>query len=86
MGYWDGKTPRELIAAYKAAIQPLVDLELSVVQSSIDKARLHARYGGAADENAYRLALQFLLEKIDSYGTADRIIIADEAKEQECTR
>jgi len=83
MGYWDGKTPPQLIAAYKAAIQLLVDLELSVVHSSIDKARLHARYGGAADENAYRLALQFLLEKIDSRGTANRIIIADEAKEQE---
>lgn len=81
-GYWKGKTPPELIAVYKSAIQILVDLNISVAHSSIDKEKLHIRYAGGADNNAYGLALQFLLEKIDG-GTTNRIIVADEAKEQE---
>ncbi len=81
-GHWAGKTPTELIAAYEAVIQILVDLDLSIAHASIHKANLHARYGGAADANAYRLALQFLLEKVDRYGNERKILIADEAKEQ----
>jgi hypothetical protein len=82
IGYWKGKQPPELIAAYKAAIQIAADLELTFAHSSINKALLHARYNGGADENAYMLALQFLLEKLEG-GTTNRIVIADEAKEQE---
>ena len=33
--------------------------------------------------NAYRLALQFLLEKIDMLDRQNRIVVADEAKEQQ---
>ena len=82
-GSWSEKPPPELIAAYEAAIGLLGDLDLSVAYSSIDKARLHARYDGAADANAYLLALQFLLEKIDVLGNQNRIVVADEAKEQQ---
>jgi Protein of unknown function (DUF3800) len=42
-----------------------------------------ARHRRAADANAYRLALQFLLEKINVFGSQNRIVIADEAKEQQ---
>jgi hypothetical protein len=81
--HWTGKTPPELLAAYESAIGLLDELELEVVHASIHKQRLHDRYGGAADANAYRLALQFLLEKVDSQGSVNRIVVADEAKEQE---
>lgn len=82
-GWWSKKQPPELIAAYEAVIKLLEDLDLSVAHSTIDKARLHARYDGNADANAYLLALQFLLEKVDRLGTQNRIIVADEAKEQQ---
>lgn len=83
LGSWSEKSPPELIAVYAAAIGLLEDLDLSVAYSSIDKARLRARYDGAADANAYLLALQFLLEKIDLLGNQNRIVVADEAKEQQ---
>jgi hypothetical protein len=81
-GPWSGKRPQELIAAYEAAIDLLQQLDLRVAHSSIDKEILHDRYDGMADMNAYRLALQFLLEKIDVLDSQNRIIVADEAKEQ----
>ena len=56
--------------------------DVDVAHASIDKAALHTRYGGDADDNAYRLALQFLLEKVDAYGSSLKILVADEAKEQ----
>lgn len=81
-GYWADKTPSELIAAYTDAIDILEDLEIEVSYASIHKQRLHDRYGGGADQNAYLLALQFLLEKIDANWTQSlKILIADEAKE-----
>ena len=40
-------------------------------------------YSGAAEKNAYRLALQFLLEKVDVLGSERKVLIADEAKEQQ---
>jgi hypothetical protein len=82
-GPWAGKRPPELIAAYDEVIDLLQQLDLSVAHSSIDKALLHDRYDGMADMNAYRLALQFLLEKIDLLDTQNKIIVADEAKEQQ---
>jgi hypothetical protein len=82
-GYWTGKTYDELIAAYEAAMAMLDACDIDVAHASIDKARLQARYDGDADDNAYRLALQFLLEKVDSYGSSLKILVADEAKEQE---
>jgi hypothetical protein len=81
--HWKGKAPSELIAAYEAAMALLDACDIDIAHSSIDKARLTARHGGAADDNAYRLALQFLLEKVDSLGPAKKVLVADEAKEQE---
>jgi Protein of unknown function (DUF3800) len=80
--HWEKKDPPELLAAYKDAIDILDTLNLSVAYSSIHKQRLHNRYGGAADKNAYRLALQFLVEKLDAL-PGNKIIIADEKKEEE---
>ena len=57
---WAGKTPPELLAAYEEAIAILDVLDLNVAHSTIDKPKLHSKYDGSADENAYRLALQFL--------------------------
>lgn len=84
-GYWAGKQPGELLAVLEALVSLLDELDISIVHASIDKDRLHARHGGAYDENAYLLALQFLLEKLDRWRTrqAVRIVIADEAKEHQ---
>jgi hypothetical protein len=84
-GYWNGKQPPELLAALEAIVGLLEELSISVVYASIDKARLSARHGGVYDKNAYLLALQFLLEKLDRWRTnqALRIVIADEAKEHQ---
>jgi len=84
-GCWAGKTPPELLAALRDLIAVLDELSISVVHASIDKAKLHRRHGGAYDDNAYVLALQFLLEKLDRWRTnqALRIVIADEAKEHQ---
>lgn len=82
-GLWSRKEYSELIAAYDAAINLLDELDLIIAHSSINKDMLHSRYGGAADANAYRLALQFLLEKIDILDSQNKIVIADEAKEQQ---
>jgi len=81
--YWAERNPPEIIAAYEAAIELLEVHGLSVAHSSINKGKLHARCGGIADGNSYRLALQFLLEKIDVCGGENKIIVADEAKEEQ---
>jgi hypothetical protein len=57
--------------------------DIDIAHASIDKAGLHARHNGGADDNAYRLALQFLLERVDAYGSSLKVLVADEAKEQE---
>lgn len=82
-GWWSEKQPPELIATFEEVINLLDRLKLTIVHSSINKAELHAKYDGLADANAYLLALQFLLEKIDASGTTKRIVIADEAKEHQ---
>lgn len=82
-GHWVSKSPPELLAAYEAAIALLDSCDVDIAHASIHKARLSARYDGAADGNAYRLALQFLLEKVDALGAARKVLVADEAKEQE---
>lgn len=84
-GHWGGKTPTELLAAFESVIGLLQELDIYVVHATIDKHALHQRYGGTFDRNAYILALQFLLEKLDRYRTNQvrRILIADEAKEHE---
>jgi Protein of unknown function (DUF3800) len=82
--HWAGKTPPELIAAFEDAMSILNTCDIDVAFASIDKAALHAKYNGAADANAYRLALQFLLEKVDrNLGSARKVLVADEAREQQ---
>ena len=82
-GHWTPKSYAERIAAYEAALALLDVCDIDIAHASINKARLHERYGGAVDDNAYRLALQFLLEKVDVYGSDRKVVVADEAKEQE---
>jgi hypothetical protein len=82
-GYWNGKSPGELIEAYESALTLLSACSIGVAHASINKPNLTARYGGAADENAYRLALQFLVEKVDRLGPGGKVLVADEAKEQQ---
>lgn len=81
--HWKSKSYAERLAAYEAVIGLLDVLDLSVSHSRIDKAKLNARYGGAADGNEYQLALQFLLEKIDALPGPNRIVVADEAKHEQ---
>lgn len=81
-GFWVDRSPEDLIAVYEDVISILTEFDLDLAHASIHKRRLHERYGGSADGNAYRLALQFLLEKIDRFGGTKKILIADEAKEQ----
>ncbi|NEA53549.1 DUF3800 domain-containing protein [Streptomyces sp. SID13666] len=82
-GPWRSLTPAGLIAVYEDAITVLNDLDVGVSYASIHKERLRTRYGGDADGNAYLLALQFLLEKIDSRYAGNKILIADEQKEHQ---
>src|SRR5665647_830267 len=83
-GHWAKKDPPALLAVFEDVIRLLETLDISVAHSSIDKARLHERYQGAADANAYRLALQYLVEKVDRLRPIqNRILIADEAKHEE---
>lgn len=81
-GHWNSLEPAKLIAVYEDAITVLNDLDIDVSHASIHKERLHNRYNGNADGNAYLLALQFLLEKIDRTG-GNKILIADEQKEHQ---
>ncbi|MEU6628458.1 DUF3800 domain-containing protein [Streptomyces parvus] len=84
-GVWEPfkESPTKLIEVYEQAIAVLDDLEVNVSHASVHKERLHKRYGGTADGNAYLLALQFLLEKIDFGYSGHKILIADEQKEHQ---
>lgn len=81
--HWKSKGYDELIAAYEDAIAVLQTLDIYVSWASIHKQRLHDRYSGSADANAYLLALQFMLEKIDTGYGGNKILIADEQKEHQ---
>lgn len=81
-GPWGGQTPELRMATYERVLRILDDLDMWIAYSIINKDRLHQRYGGAADGSAYRLALQFLLEKVDRVPGNLRIVVADESKEQ----
>ena len=77
-GAWEGRSPDERIAAYEAALGLLEAHELDVAHATINRRQLHERYGGGAVGNAYRLALQFLLEKINGNTSGLLIVVADE--------
>lgn len=79
---WGGKTPPELLAAYKAVIDLLDTHDIDIAHATIDRLELRKKYAGAADDNAYRLALQFLLEKVHQNIGGLKIVIADESKDQ----
>jgi hypothetical protein len=82
--HWSEMDPPQLLTVYKDVIDLLELHDVNVSYASIDKARLHAKYYGGADQNAYLLALQFMLEKIDSfYSSTLKILIADEQKEHQ---
>lgn len=81
-GHWQGMSPPELLAAYEDVISLVETHNISIAHSTIDRQGLHDRHGGSADGNAYRLALQFLLEKVDALGGL-KVVVADESKEQE---
>jgi hypothetical protein len=78
LGHWEHHTPPQLIAAYEDALSLLDTCDIEIAHASIDKAGLHAKYDGAADDNAYVLGLQFLWEKINRYGLGNKIVVADE--------
>lgn len=84
MGHWSAKSYAECIAAYEAVIGLIPELDLGLAHASIHKARLNVKYSGRADKNAYLLALQFLLEKVNAYLRPNDlgIVVADEAKEE----
>lgn len=86
---WQEKTPPELLAAYEEILGLLGELDVWVAHSTIHKERLHRKYGGSMSQDAYLLALQFLVEKIDSCHLGGerklRILIADEAKQHQLT-
>ena len=81
-GEWKNKTPDELLAAYESVIGLIDKHNISIAHSTIDRQKLHDNYTGNYDASAYRLGLQFLLEKIDTLPGL-KIVVADESKEQE---
>lgn len=86
-GPWQSKTPTELLAAYEAVLGLLEDLDIWIGHATIHKERLHRKYGDSMAQDAYLLALQYLVEKIDSCRPNGerklRILIADEAKQHQ---
>lgn len=87
-GPWAGKSCEQLLSAFSDVIALLDELNVHLVHSAIDKTALNERYGGKFDANAYQLSLQFLLEKLDRWRDPSdpkklRILIADEAKQEE---
>lgn len=82
-GLWNSLPCAGRIAVYEDAVAVLNDFDIDVSHASIHKERLHKRHGGSADGNAYLLALQFLLQKIDSKYATNKILIADEQKEHQ---
>ena len=82
--HWSKMDPTQLLGVYRDVIDLLEVHDIDVSHASIHKDRLHTKYGGGADKNAYLLALQFMLEKIEfCYPDTLKILIADEQKEHQ---
>ncbi len=81
-GEWEGKAPFALLAAYEDGIGLIEQHSVSIAHSTIDRQGLHDKYAGEYDAGAYRLGLQFLLEKVDLLPGL-KVVVADESKEQE---
>lgn len=73
----------ELLSAYEAIIDLLDKHDIDIAHATIDRQALHHKYDGLYDDNAYRLALQFLLEKVHANIGGLKIVIADESREQQ---
>ena len=86
-GHWAEKKERkaydELLAAYESVVKLIDRHDVDIAYSLIDRVALHNKYGGAYDDNSYRLALQFLLEKVNQNIGGLKVVIADESKEQQ---
>lgn len=84
-GYWGEKSHEEKLQVLEDLIAIVAEIDCFVAHSTIDLAKLHEKYDGKVDGNAYLLALQFVLEKIDAYqsSSALRVVVADEKHEQE---
>ncbi|MGI5187158.1 DUF3800 domain-containing protein [Promicromonospora sp. CA-289599] len=87
-GHWASKRLEHeaRLAAFEDVIGLLPTVRIGVAFASIDKRRLHDKYEGRYDRNAYLLALQFMLEKLDIWRPTPevlRVLIADEAKQEQ---
>jgi len=82
-GYWAHLEHEKVLAAYEAAISIIDQLELVIAHATIDRVKLNEKYDGRFDSNCYLLALQFLLEKVDRLGKANRVVVADKINEHE---
>lgn len=82
-GLWACKTHQERIGAFEAAVELLQGCDIDLAHATIDKEKLSERHDGKYNENAYRLALQFLLEKVDQFGSELKVVVADEAHQSD---
>jgi len=79
---WTGQSNTKRLEVFSKLVKLLDEHDIRLSHATINKEKLHKRYGGSADKNIYLLALQFLLEKINNLSD-NKIIIADESKEHE---
>ena len=84
-GPWAEFEPAAKLVVFEDLVSVLDDLELYVCRSSIDLPKLHLKYDGAFDRNAYLLGLQFMLEKLNDFkgSTNLKVLIADKQQEHE---
>lgn len=83
-GNWKGISPSVAAEAYKDVVRLLDEHGIDVSYSTINKPALIKKYNEDYLHNAYRLALQFLLEKLEStYKSNNKIVIADENKKEQ---
>ncbi|TCJ31048.1 DUF3800 domain-containing protein [Nocardioides jejuensis] len=84
-GQWASKTPPERLSVLEDVISLIPQFDIHIAHASIHKPRLASRWGADGLDRAYLLALQFLLEKVDAFGSEVKIVVADEAKEHQLT-
>jgi hypothetical protein len=87
-GPWKGVAPGDRIQVYRSVLQLISELEAVVAHASVDKPRLAAKY--RYPDSPHLLALQFLVEKIDTYLATQSdplrsrgLLIADQTHEHE---
>jgi Protein of unknown function (DUF3800) len=81
--FWMGLSRETRLTLYESVIGILSTTDSWIAHSNINKLKLHQKYNGEVDQGAYRLGLQFLLEKVDlNSGGYRQIVVADELQEQ----